>query len=664
MTPLLQVQHHHGHGTTTTTTGHTQREEEKKEEEEASDWRSVLAKLNQAISQVEALPKDPEPPPPEPPKTTNKDFIDIKLEYRRIKIQEQCRKLNTTVHLPSRSSWRDRISGGADQSVPTSSSSSYNKTDSPKLSDRQKQRNLSWGQRRTKVYHIDTDIDVHKFKIIDTIHIKRSQIEARLAEYSAENRKRSVTGPESEVLMLTYSGQHKEEERDSKHEDTSDNRTEDVEMQVASNADQITDDGMPLDPNLDGLSLKDNTKKKLTQFTKHMTDDEKAKKIKSPPIPRKKKYNASVDWREELKNRDKAKQLEALKGYKMGMPDYKEPEKEKEEKEKEVPVDNKWGKSSKNKWERINLKPTARPEEKRKDKDTANKVEEPLPFKVSLRPVMDRKSDKADNIKVEKKASDKFNQQKRESSEEPSKILYDRKAPNSVKKEDNQIKSKKIPSRRNSVQTQEEKTNQSKSKTKKQPVDDKQYIIKVINFVAIKVPVEESKTPPRRKKVERKPSQKTKPPLPTVKPPSLPEEVDIAQVFTAEECVAEGLDMEIVSMLQSDIDGTLNSDALKGLLIEIIKDNPDLKKANVKKEKIQMCPKSKTPSKPKEEQSFDEKYFRPKRKKMIDLFIPEHVPNFKREEVKIEPVKFSSVSDNCVTKSLFIGSQYVGQRNK
>ena len=50
--------------------------------------------------------------------------------------------------------------------------------------------------------------------------------------------------------------------------------------------------------------------------------------------------------------------------------------------------------------------------------------------------------------------------------------------------------------------------------------------------------------------------------------------------------------------------------------------------------------------------------------KMIDLFIPEHVPNFKREEVKIEPVKFSSVSDNCVTKSLFIGSQYVGQRNK
>merc|ERR1712113_127647 len=108
--------------------------------------------------------------------------------------------------------------------------------------------------------------------------------------------------------------------------------------------------------------------------------DEKAKKIKSPPIPRKKKYNASVDWREELKNRDKAKQLEALKGYKMGMPDYKEPEKEKE---KKVPVDNKWGKSSKNKWERINLKPTARPEEKKKDKDTANKVEEPLPFKVS-----------------------------------------------------------------------------------------------------------------------------------------------------------------------------------------------------------------------------------------------------------------------------------------
>ena len=39
------------------------------------------------------------------------------------------------------------------------------------------------------MYHIDSEIDVHKFKVIDTLHIKRSQIEARLAQYDEENKK-------------------------------------------------------------------------------------------------------------------------------------------------------------------------------------------------------------------------------------------------------------------------------------------------------------------------------------------------------------------------------------------------------------------------------------------------------------------------------------------
>ena len=67
----------------------------------------MLNKLNQSVKLVEAIPKPPEPEPPPVQETKNpnppRDFIDLKLEYRRIKIREQCKKLNTKVTLPTRS---------------------------------------------------------------------------------------------------------------------------------------------------------------------------------------------------------------------------------------------------------------------------------------------------------------------------------------------------------------------------------------------------------------------------------------------------------------------------------------------------------------------------------------------------------------------------------
>ena len=530
--------------------------------------------------------------------------------------------------LPSRSGWRERLNG-TDQSL--ANSQTQNKTD---CHENDQRRNLNWGQRRTKVYHIDSDIDVHKFKIIDTIHIKRSQIEARLEEYNDNQKRKKSEQPE--VLMLTYSGTERpllNSENITKTTCDDVRSSIDESIVVESSTPPITpEEDLILDPNLDGLSLKDNTKKKMTQFAKNMNDGDIAKKtIKSPPVPKKKKYNASVDWREELKNREKAKQLEALKGFKMGMPDYKEPEKEKEEQEKEPIEDSKWGKSSRNKWERVKLKPAVRHEEKTKVKETVAKSDEP--FKINLRPVSDRKVIKPEESKtatVEKKQDIK-------------ETNVDMKG----------IKDKPS-SRRNSMQPKEEK---AKVKTKNSKQDDKQYIIKVINFVAIKVPVESSPSPPRRKKIERKNSTK-KPPIPKEKPPSLPIEDEIPEVFVAQEYELDGVDLEIASILEENF----NSD-LKNHLIEIIKES-ELKKANVRKEKVQVCPKPKVPNKCKDEKSFDEKYFKPRRRKILDYF-PEAIPIPRRkEEIMVEPLKFSSISDNCITKSLFVGSQYVGQKNK
>ena len=611
--------------------------QKEEEEEGSSDWRSILAKMNQSVSEVKALPKEPDPPAPVEKSSPSKDFTDIKLEYRRIKIREQCQKLNTKVNIPSRSSWRDRINGGETASEATPSSATSSSPDSDA------RRNLTWGQRRTKVYHINSDIEVHKFKIIDTIHLKRSQIEARLAEYNNSVQNRTQEGS---VLMLTYTDQeYLNMLSAAKAADVEDTTKKEVTSSEATSTEGVDPNQ---DQNLDGLSLKDNTKKKLSQFNKNISDNDKALKVASPTVPKKKKYNSSVDWREELKNRDRAKQLEDLKRYKVGMPDYKEPEKEKEEMEA-AEEKRKAELKTKSNWKRISLKPTTRPDEKKKETDSSSKPDEP--FKVSLRPVRERKANRNDvpssqNEKdvLHQSSSDEFDKGTKEKNERTSFLKKNT-------KKENTPPFKKS----NSKQELDEKPS-----SKKKCTEDKQYVIKIINFVAIKVPVEENKAPPRtKKKIDRKPSTREKPPIPKVKPPALPK--DTLDFSVADETELESFECEIANALE---DEQLNTGYLKDLLIEIIRDNPDLSKAEVKKAKVQTCPKPKVQSKQKDGQSFEDKYFKPKRKKMLDYF-PEPVPLTLRkpEEIRIEPMKFSSVSDNCVTKSLFIGSQYTGQRH-
>ena len=322
---------------------------------------------------------------------------------------------------------------------------------------------------------------------------------------------------------------------------------------------------------------------------------------------------------------------------KVGMPDYKEPEKEEAEiaeEKKKVEL------KSKSNWKRISLKRTTKPDESKKEKDSSNnKPEEP--FKVSLRPVRERKANKNEiqnNSNVpHQSSSDELNKMNKEKNME---TTQKEKAPLKIRK---------------SLSKQEL---DEKVMSKKKEPEDKQYVIKIINFVAIKVPVEENRVPPRtKKKIARKQSTREKPPIPRVKPPALPQ--DTLDCSVADEAVLESFECEIANALENE---HLNSGYLKDLLIEIIKDNPDLSKAEVKKLKVQTCPKAKAQTKQKE--SFEDKYFKPKRKKMLDYF-PEAVPLTLRkpEEIHIEPMKFSSVADNCVTKSLFIGSQYTGQRH-
>ena len=61
----------------------------------------------------------------------------------------------------------------------------------------------------------------------------------------------------------------------------------------------------------------------LKEFTKNITGVECIKKSEPPPA-KQTNYSTSVDWREEMKNRDKAKQMEVMAGYTSVMPDYKD----------------------------------------------------------------------------------------------------------------------------------------------------------------------------------------------------------------------------------------------------------------------------------------------------------------------------------------------------
>ena len=83
--------------------------EEKKEAENEStcdDWRAVLKRLNDQVKQVVKLPDMVEVV-----ETITKNYVDIKIQYRRIKMEEQCRNLNPKVNIPRWSSWRDRMKG-------------------------------------------------------------------------------------------------------------------------------------------------------------------------------------------------------------------------------------------------------------------------------------------------------------------------------------------------------------------------------------------------------------------------------------------------------------------------------------------------------------------------------------------------------------------------
>ena len=60
--------------------------------EASEDWRVILQTLNDRVKLIVKLPEVVTLP-------LTKDYVDIKIQYRRLKIEEQCRKLNPKINI-------------------------------------------------------------------------------------------------------------------------------------------------------------------------------------------------------------------------------------------------------------------------------------------------------------------------------------------------------------------------------------------------------------------------------------------------------------------------------------------------------------------------------------------------------------------------------------
>jgi len=597
--------------------------EKKKEVENINldyDWRAAVLKLDNQVKEIGALSVITNEAKSSKREDLD-DYVKIKAKYRRFKIEDQCRKLNKTVNLPSRTSWRDKIYGNADQK-PTEQTESNTKKTSPHV-----RRKISW-QRRTKIYYVDRSVDIQEIKIIDNIHIKRSQIEAKLLE---NNQTIEQDANSRAKLMLTYPGYEKPFILEALKE------TKEKEATI-----EITD------IDLKSLSLKNNTLRKKSIF-KELTRKSSLEKVKKvePPSTRNKNYSASMDWREELKNRKKAKEQEAMASYTLGMPDYKEPESKVEEaNDDNTNQDTKWEKTEE-KWEKVKLKPPRQAESKN---DEENKGVDP--FKISLRPVADKINGKLGAKSCASKEQVMCMGESERDEIECKKLSHKVKSLKSLSDDVsvNEIKDSLFKGKERKILSEEIDNNKGKtSKFEKERNTKniyqyenvaKKYVTKIINFVAIKVAVDDVPVPAKRRRSIIK-KRDEKPPRPVERAPSLPKDVllEHAYDFISEIKEEKAHTLEnVISLHEIEIGTHAEEIKEKALVME----SPIIKEKKVR----------------------DENFYKPKRRKMPD-YVPEPLPKrMIRRDSDVKPIKFSSVADNCVTKSLFVGSQYVGPGGK
>jgi len=367
----------------------------------------------------------------------------------------------------------------------------------------------------------------------------------------------------------------------------------------------------------------------------------------------------ATDWRSEIKKRERAKQQEKLNAMPLGMPDYREPEKGTVFDWRAKLKDDEKNNDPMNKWKKFDtgVKKTVRPPPLK-----------PKP-KASLVPKEDPCTCNVGNCKVHFKFALKSTAKKQESIkvDEPLK----RKA--SVKKKsDNTTPSSGSKLKKSDSDAKVPKLNQDKTRAPSvaressvKPERKKKEVIKIINFVAIKVIVDEEPEPPRKRSVKKAPDEnKQKPPLPLNPPPPPPKDITppsptpppLKEPTPPPRSPTPPPPPKIPSPPPKEPSPPI---------IKVKIPTPPLKKklptpppSPVYQRKFFPNP---TPSEPFKPKMRD---YTPATVKLKRVDYYEEGPKVIRRQydndTEVKPLKFSSVHDNCIKKALFLGDQYMG----
>jgi len=641
-----------------------------KVKESGNEWRSVLSRLNSTVKEVKdtkvaVKKKDEEEEEEEKEITTKgegsvldsgKDVVDLVNECRRARVREQCARLQPRVVLTDKApSWRDRMAGmvGPSRSVLT-------KNLKPKVTVEEPVRKWTAEPLRKKSSTYPVNFDLENITIVDKVRpIEENVAESYLDFFSSSMlRRMAMFKLLPKPLMITYIDEQAQNQK----------------------ADEVVDEPAE-EPIMGAPQTHDEEEVKRKQSKWEQIIDTVKKTAEK--LPGRHKARPTVDWREEMKIRDKAKQMEGLV---QGIPEYKEPEKLA-----------KWEKSGKI-WERkcdstkrkkgekvaqtpdpplVTLKPTNRAPKEilKKEEDEKQEDLSKGTFKINLRPVAQRfnswrgkktfekspdsnpatasKKTEPDPTpawkKQKKKAGDA--QSRTNSTETKKKDNWQEESPACPKKTEtmlittNRNRDGELP-KMSVIPTVEDTSNEPKGMHKLKRSRSlggipqkrtEKYVIKIINFVAIKVLVEEEEEvfteeeveeiTPRRDPSQRKVSpERTPPRLPS---PQLPEEAFLPQ----------GPDFELSPLLPSSRGEletanariTVQPPAPMNLPLRGVK--PEVLQAEVKR-KISPC-------------------YAPKRKVILEEFPDEVCPRRRiRPEVTVTPFKLSSQKENCVTRAL------------
>ena len=366
-----------------------------------------------------------------------------------------------------------------------------------------------------------------------------------------------------------------------------------------------------------------------------------------PPPTKSSGVTGGGDWRLEIKKRERAKQQEQLNAMKIGMPDYREPEKAKVDDWRDKLKEHEEANNPMNKWKKLDngsvKKPRApppKPKEKEQPKEepcTCNigTCKQHSKFTLRLASVK-----KPDTLKVEEPLKRKPSPKKNIGS----------KVSNGTSKD----------TRGASV---EKGRSSSLLKETLAPTEKKETVTRIINFVAIKISVEEDQKLSRKRSVKTKPkrSDKPTPPPPLEAPPPPPIEspppppndpTPPPQPPPPPPTVKEPTP-------PPEPPPTPPKEATPPLPIKLTLPPPKPKSPSPPPYKSRSFPN------PPKSEPYKVRHLELVKTTVKMKYVDEpSSPKFSRKrysaDVDVKPVKFSAVRENCVKKALFLGDQYMG----